>query len=170
MKRGLRKSPIKIPAGKQNAVTAEYRRTLASLHAWSTMARRWAAFSAVSWLILAPQNRHTSDDISIVCLQLGHSKTSSAIHATSRTRPSFTSRRPALPIPPTSAPKPSFSFSTMSASISASSMAFITSTPKKDAGTQAGPKTIWDTGRVTGKDIFRCRRRIIIRTCAQKWC
>ena len=69
-----------------------------------------------------------------------------------------------------SAPKPSFSFSTTSASTRTSIPVSISSTPKKAAGIRAARRTTWATGRATRKATSRCRPPITIRICAARWC
>ena len=49
-------------------------------------------------------------------------------------------------------------------------LGFISSTPKKDAGTPAARKTTWAIVRATRKAISRCLPRITTRICVPKWC
>ena len=62
-----------------------------------------------------------------------------------------------------------FSSSTMCVLTSASSTGSTSSTRKRDAGTPAGWRTIWDTVRAIRKAISRCLPPIITRTCAARW-
>ena len=70
----------------------------------------------------------------------------------------------------TSAPRPSSSSSTTSASTRTSTPASTSSTPKKAAGTPAAARTTSATGRATRKATSRCRPPITTRTCAARWC
>ena len=139
--------------------------------------RGWAAINESDMLLIPDPDTYMLDSFTevptlvMVCDVIDpvtHSATT-AIRAISLRRPSCISRLPALPIPLTSAPKPSSSFSITSASISVSSTGSTSLMPKRDAGTQVARTTISDIVRATKRATSQFHRWTTIKTCAAKW-